>query len=280
MEIKQRKDARPALVPGMPLSDKQVTQGFRISGGFEGVLARLFNVMCLDVTGGRGISPVQWNKLMNSYIRSMVESNTTMDRSSIRGNMNKELRRPSMTWNVLCKGMRFLKFEAFTISIHGELVNGKEFSAYTSKSFVPKTKFEHLFPKEMPSGFAVQRKETKSGKNSSRSYSSGTKGVLAQLFHLICSDITDGVGFTTNQWNEMLKTFIDQTEGHLDESKRLNIRSNLNKEFRLTKMTWKVFGKGLRFLQVAGFTIHITAYREDSTISECETSIVFPPRNN
>jgi hypothetical protein len=278
MEKTQRRDGRPVIMPGMPLSDKQLTQGFRISGGIEGVLSRLFNVMCLDVTGGRGISPIQWNKLMNEYIKMMVESNTTMDRSSIRGNMNKELRRPSMTWNVLCKGLRFLKFEAFTISIEGELLDGKEFNAYTSVSFVPNSKFEHLFPKELPYGFAVQRKEPKGSRQHNRAFTNGHKGVLARLFSLICLALTDGKGFTQMQWNVMLNEFIERTEGHLDTAKKLNIRSNLNKEFRLTKMTWKVFCKALRFLQVAKFTIHIQGYRQDGTVSECEHSVNFAKR--
>lgn len=275
MEIKQRGDMRSGSAPGVPLNEKQLTQGFRISGGVEGVLTRLFNTICLDVTGGRGISPIQWNKLMIDYIRTMVDSNTTMDRSSIRGNMNKELRRSSMTWNVLCKGLRFLKFEAFTVSVYGDLVDGREFNAYTSVSFVPNSKFEHMFPKEMPQGYAVQRKESKSSRSAPRSFSSGSSGVLARLFNLICLNITEGKGFSQIQWNTMLTAYIDRTEGQLDGAKRLNIRSNLNKEFRLSKMTWKVFCKGLRFLQVASFTIHITAYRNDGTISECETSINF-----
>lgn len=278
METKQRENGRARLTSGMPLSEKQVSQGFRISGGVEGVLTRLFNTICFDATGGRGISPIQWNKLMIDYIRWMVENNTQMDRSSIRGNMNKELRKPGMTWNVLFKGLRFLKFEAFTVSISGEMIDGREFDAYTSVSFVPKSKFEHLFPQEIPAGYAVQRKDVKSARNTKRTFSSEPGGILARLFNLICLDITDDKGFSQLAWNNMLTDFIDRTEGHLDPVKRLNVRSNLNKEFRLSKMTWKVFCKALRFLQVAKFDIHVTAYREDGTICECETSTTFAPR--
>jgi hypothetical protein len=278
METKQRSSA-VRIIPGMPLSDKQITQGFRISGGIEGVLTRLFNTICLDVTGGRGISPIQWNKLMIDYIRKVVESNTTMDRSSIRGNVNKELRRPSMTWNVLVqKGLKFLKFEAFTVSVYGELLDGREFHAHTSVSFVPNSKFEHLFPKELPMGAAVHRNDSKGRRASQRTYSSGASGVLARLFNLICLNITDGKGFSQIQWNQMLTTFIDATEGQLTAEKRQSVRGNLNKEFRLSKMTWKVFCKALRFLQVANFTIHLTAYREDGSICECETPVNFAHR--
>lgn len=278
METVHRTDGRGGIKPGIPLNEQQITQGFRISGGIEGVLTRLFNIICLDVTGGRGISPIQWNKLMIDYIRVMAESNTSMDRSSIRGNMNKELRRPSMTWNVLCKGLRFLKFEAFTVTIHGSVVDGREFNAYTTVSFVPNSKFESLFPKELPQGSVIQRKENKFTRQNLRPFSSSYSGVLARLFNLICLNVTDGKGFSQIQWNNMLTAYIERTEGHLSPEKRLNVRSNLNKEFRTSKMTWKVFCKGLRFLQVAGFTIHIQAFREDGSISECETNINFAPR--
>lgn len=279
MESKTHNSGRSGrLIPGMPLSEKQLTQGFRISGGVDGILTRLFNMLCLEVTGQGGISPIQWNKLMIEYIKMMVDSNTTMDRSSIRGNMNKELRKPSMTWNVLCKGLRFLKFEAFTVSMHGSLYDGREFNVYTSNSFVPETKFEHLFPKELLYGSAVQRKDSKGRRVPPRTFSNGYSGILARLFNLICLDLTEGKGFSQIQWNSMLSAFIDETEGHLDLDKRMNVRSNLNKEFRLAKMTWKVFCKGLRFLQVANFTLNITAYREDGKIFDVETPINFAPR--
>jgi hypothetical protein len=276
MESKSRNNERSGkLIPGMPLNEKQLTQGFRISGGVDGILTRLFNTLCLDMGG---ISPINWNKLMIDYIKLMVDNNTTMDRSSIRGNMNKELRRPSMTWNVLCKGLQFLKFEAFTVSMFGFMHDGREFNVYTSRSFVPDSKFAHLFPRELPHGSAVQRKESKSKRTFTRTYTNGYSGVLARLFNLICLNITDGKGFSQNQWNTMLSAFIDETESHLDIDKRMNVRSNLNKEFRLSKMTWKVFCKGLKFLQVRGFTFHLIAYRTDGKIFECETPINFAPR--
>ena len=278
MENKHRRDVRSTIIPGVPLNEKQITQGFRISGGVDGTLTRLFNSLCLDATNGRGISPIQWNKFMIDYIRNMVENNTSLDRSSIRGNMNKELHRDKMTWNVLNKGLQFLKYEAYTFSVYGNIYGGKEFNAYTSVSFIPETKFAHLFPQEMTPGSAVQRKETKTGRVLQRAFTNGHRGVLARLFNLICLNITDGKGFTKNQWDEMLTDYIDRTEGELSPEKKLNIRSNLNKEFRLPKMTWKVFCKGLRFLQVERFSIHIRAYGKDSSISEAETGGSFPPR--
>lgn len=277
MEMKQPKKTPPDSQLGVPLTEKQITQGFRIPGGIDSTLTRLFNALCLDVTGGRGISPIQWNKLMNDHIRSIVESNTVLDRSSIRGNRNKELRRTNMTWLVFCKGLQFLKFEAFTISIEGSLSDGKEFNAYTSVSFVPNTRFAHLFPEEQYSGVNIARKEGKASLKP-RAFVNGYRGALARLFNLICLDLTDGAWFSKDQWDNLLTTYIDETEGELEPEKKLNVRSGLNKEFRLPKITWKVFRKGLRFLQVRSFTLRIIAYRVDGLISECETTINFAPR--
>lgn len=281
MEI-TRRDTRLRIQPGMPLSEKQVTQGFRISGGIEGVLTRLFNNLCLDLTGGRGITPIQWNKLMNDYIRKVIESNTAMDRSSIRGNINKELRRPSMTWDVLVrKGLQFLKFEAFTVTVSGELRDGREYHAYTSVSFVPNSRFAHLFPEELPiTAEAVVRTGSKGRRGPVRAFANNPGGVLSKLFTLVCLNLTEGKGFSQIQWNQLLTAFIDENEGRLSLERRQSVRGNLNKEFRLSKMTWKVFCKALRFLGAATLTIHITAYREDGSISECETSLNFAQRKS
>lgn len=278
---KNRTSLRPSMVSGVPLNDKQLAQGFRISGGVEGVLTRLFHIICLDVTGGRGISPIQWNKLMIDYIRQESESNTMLDRSSIRGNMNKVLRRPSMTWNAFTlNGLKFLQFEAFTVSIYGELLNGKEFSAHTSVSFVPNSKFAHLFPVELECPPAVQVLDKKGRRSTTRTYAPGASGVLAKLFNLICLSITDGKGYSQVEWNNLLTKFIDEGPHRvpLTAEKRQSIRGNWNKEFRRPKMMWRVFCKALQFQQAANFTIHVIGYRKDGTISECETGVNFAPR--
>src|SRR5690606_34872536 len=144
---------------------------------------------------------------------AVSESNTTIDRSSIRGNMNKELRRPSMTWNVLCKGLKFLKFEVFTVYIEGQLIDGKDFNAYTSVTFNPESKFIATLPPELPSGHAVRRKDGKAMRAPHRPYTSGFGGILSRLFNLICLNLTEGRGFSQEQWNHMLTLYIDETEG-------------------------------------------------------------------
>lgn len=251
----------------------------KISGSIGGILTRLFNIVCYDITGGKGISPIRWNNLMKDYVRVASENNSGHDRSSIRGNTNKQLHKPQMTWNVLFKGLQFLKFEAFTIGICGEVESGLEFNAYTSVSFVGNTRFAKLFPKELPLSSPVQRTGVIASRASRRGYSNLPGGVLSKLFALICLALTDNQGYTQAQWNELVDQFITVNDSEEDsvKIKKLNDKSNLNKEFRLPKMTWRVFCKALQFLKVTKFTLYITAYREDGMISDCETSSNFAP---
>jgi hypothetical protein len=59
----------------------------------------------------RKITPYKWNTLMEYYLNDPTEKipNTSSARSSARGNLNKELKDHSMTWNVFEKAIRFLR---------------------------------------------------------------------------------------------------------------------------------------------------------------------------
>ena len=71
-----------------------------------GILSRLFRKTLADL----GVTPMVWNKLMNAYLddpHNRVPRHSR-GRSSTRGNLNKELRKPNMTWNNFIKGIYFL----------------------------------------------------------------------------------------------------------------------------------------------------------------------------
>lgn len=276
METKQNNVERITDTRAITYVNSAPPHAPRPGGGLGGVLTRLFINICYDITGGHGVSPPRWNELMNDYIRIVSEKNNSIDRTSIRGNSNKQLHKPMMTWNVLFKGLQFLKFEAFTIGICGQTKGGKEFNAYTSVSFIKNTRFEPLFPKELPGGHAVMNKRILAGRHPKRNYSTEPGGVLSKLFDLICLDITDQNGFTPGQWKELVDQWTSSAH-NTHKANAVNDKSNTNKEFRGGKMTWKVFCKGMRFLEITNFTLYITAYRTDGLISNCETSVNFAP---
>lgn len=72
----------------------------------RGVLAFLFRAVIHD----RNIKMLEWNRKMNNFLddpRNSIPRNGK-DRSSARGNLNKELHRTRMTWKVFEKALRFL----------------------------------------------------------------------------------------------------------------------------------------------------------------------------
>lgn len=89
------------------------------------VLSRIFRNMTVDL----GLSALSaWDRLMNQYIndaRNCVPRNKK-DQSSARGNLQKELLKPEMTWKVFLKGIRFLGIISFEINIIAKHANGKQ----------------------------------------------------------------------------------------------------------------------------------------------------------
>lgn len=72
----------------------------------SGILSKVFRKVLAEI----GVTPSRWNQLMHAYLedpRNRVPRNPRM-RSSTRGNLNKELSKPNMTWNNFEKGIRFL----------------------------------------------------------------------------------------------------------------------------------------------------------------------------
>lgn len=72
----------------------------------SGVLAKLWRLILAE----RNITPLAWNELMKRYLndpRNGIPADVR-ERSSARGNLHKELKRPRMTWKVFLKGLRFL----------------------------------------------------------------------------------------------------------------------------------------------------------------------------
>lgn len=89
--------------------DKEVSKA-------KGILARLFRQILEDAD----INYYRWDMLMEQYLdnpRNRVPTNTK-ERSSARGNLNKELRRESMTWKVFDKALRFLGPTKVRFEVH------------------------------------------------------------------------------------------------------------------------------------------------------------------
>lgn len=84
----------------------------------ENVLSRLFRQILADLNINHSV----WNKLMIRYLDDPRHGipKAGRDRSSARGNLNKELRRPTFTWRIFQKGLRFLGPVSVRFEVHME----------------------------------------------------------------------------------------------------------------------------------------------------------------
>lgn len=79
-------------------------------------------------------APGKWNDLMYKYIydfRNAIPRNRK-DQASHRGNLQKELLKPDMTWGVFLKGMKFLGATGFDVVIKLRMEDGSTPELYTS----------------------------------------------------------------------------------------------------------------------------------------------------
>ncbi len=89
----------------------------------QNALARLLRIAMRDLR----INPYRWSQLMDNYLsdpRNGVPP-TPKDRSSSRGNLNKELRKPKITFGTLMKGLRLLNPVSVRLELHLRWHTGK-----------------------------------------------------------------------------------------------------------------------------------------------------------
>jgi hypothetical protein len=89
-------------------------------------LYKLYN----DVQMAVGMDVHMFNRLFNRYALGTRIPLNMKDISSARGNLNKELKKSTMSWKVFMKGLSFLSAEEVEFGIHVILYNGKLKSHY------------------------------------------------------------------------------------------------------------------------------------------------------
>lgn len=89
----------------------------------KGVLARLFRDLWIEL----GAGAFGWSQLMQQYLNNPANGvkNTAKDRATARGNLNKELFREKLSWNVFMKAIRFFDPVKATFTVKLEFRTGK-----------------------------------------------------------------------------------------------------------------------------------------------------------
>lgn len=93
-----------------------------------------------------------------------------------------------------------------------------------------------------------------------------TESVLASLLRSIMIDLN----ITVFKFNDLLNQFVlDPSKmGKNDEKDISSAKGNLKRELLADRISWKVFCKGLRFLNIWKFEIRIKAYHSTGEVTE------------
>lgn len=97
--------------------DKRITS----PQGIKGVLARLYRQMLANLN----IGPMTFESHMVDFLSRSRTPNTRSDRQVVQGNLIKDFSKPTMTWPVFCKAIRFFRVWKFRLVIECYHENGK-----------------------------------------------------------------------------------------------------------------------------------------------------------
>lgn len=104
----------------------------------------------------------------------------------------------------------------------------------------------------------------------------GANGVLSRLFRIMWRDL----GIDIPRGNSLMTNYIMDPRNGIPRNKKDQAvqRGNLTKEFIKEQMTWKVFLKGMRFLQLKKikFTVEATHWNDRITIHSTDVNLGSP----
>lgn len=252
-------------IPSNTMGDKAV---IKYSNGVDGILARLFNIVCLDVSNGHGISPVVWNRYTSDYIKLTASQAEAIDRMSIRGNLNKAFRKSTMTWDVFCKGLIFLKYRAIRVTVVYKASDDKINEVSDFIHYLCQEDLNRILPLEKRDLYPGALSRAKldlaiSQHRGKKPYTFGADLVLANLLNSMIAQIIPGDGALSHQWRKLVQERVDKVSSDLSKKKKTHKRGNATKSVRKPKISWKVFCEGLQILKIKEFSVMINGVRLD-----------------
>jgi hypothetical protein len=101
----------------------------------------------------------------------------------------------------------------------------------------------------------------------------GTNGILAHLFRKMLHDLN----VSPMRWGSLMYDFITDPRNGVPDNKKdqTSWRGNFVKEFERRQMTWKVFCKAMRFLQLVKIRFIVEAYHRNGKVTEHSTFVNF-----
>lgn len=209
----------------MDYKDAVMNYGEEIkTGTSDSILSSLFRTILNDI----GMDIHRFNGLLLKYLTRINQQLNFREIASIRGNLSNELLKSVMTWKVFMKGLLFLNIQHFMLTITVE--NDKE-EISQHEVFVDMKEFS-----------TVKKVD-----------SINPDYILANLFKLI----KEGLNIDEVKFNDLITDYIRRVNIGIKDEEISSIKGNLKKELNRKHMTWRVFIKGLMFLNTHRFTIEL-----------------------
>jgi hypothetical protein len=102
---------------------------------------------------------------------------------------------------------------------------------------------------------SVNNMLTSNDKEKHKTKRHGPNGVLSRLFRTVLQDLN----VNPHRFGVLMHQFIQDNRNGVPDNRvaQTSVRGNLRKELTRTQMTWKVFCKAMRFIQILNIEINI-----------------------
>ena len=227
--------------------NKDTVKARHVYRGVGGSLAELFRTIQYDL----GISGPRMEVLISEFIiaeKRRIPDNRVA-RFLVRGNIRRELDRPSMTFKVFIKMLKIIGVKIMDFGVELDFGNDKP-------------KQEHSINLDL-------RPHT----NKSIQLSDDAHSVSSSLCHL-WKTIKDKQGYAEKQFDDLLADFISVERKKIEDKAiaKLFTKGNVKRELDKPFMTFKVFVKGLRVLKVKRVRVFVNMQRTVSGIDKQQYS--------
>jgi hypothetical protein len=185
-----------------------------ISGTSGVILASLFRTIMHEM----GINNEKFNYLMLRYLddpRNHIPRNIR-DRSTVRGNLKKQLLKTTMTWKVFCKSLMFLNIRTLEFNLSLEHSNNDSHHQLIVNP-----------PVKQPGA------------------------VLADFYQQILADLN----LDSDSFDLLVAKYCDRLNLLATEDDALKNKSKIKRETFSSSISWKVFCRGLYMLEIKRLTI-------------------------
>jgi hypothetical protein len=212
------------------------------TGNVNSMLTRLF----IEALKAMEVDVLMYEHRIDQYITNAGLPKNQKELSSVRGNIKKELSKPSMSWKVFLKSMVFLGVKSFTLSVtYKNHISETVDKMNQDYMFDPYTTNMKLF------GGMDKDKDDMEDSN-----------ILHSLYQQIYSSfIESGLSEQT-----MAEIYVKKAMINTDIKDISTVKGGVKKEISRGNMTWRVFIKGLCYLGIEQYVLTVELVRFDRKV--------------